>query len=81
MLWLSGVVVDRTFTTGGVDVRAHLFVDHRHVNVSICVLNFHGLFQPRKYFKSDIFLIYGIVNVNIMRGLLVRLSFARYTTP
>ena len=24
-LWLSGVVVDRTFTSGGVDVRAHAY--------------------------------------------------------
>ena len=33
MLWLSGVVIDRTFTSGGVDVGARLFVDHHRVNV------------------------------------------------
>ena len=45
-LWLSGVVVDRTFTSGGVDVRAQsLFVDHRRVNVSIHMLNFRGWSQ------------------------------------
>ena len=37
MLWLSGVVVDRIFTPGGVDMRARLFVDRRHVNVFIRV--------------------------------------------
>ena len=42
-LWLSGVVLDRTFTSGGVDVHACLFVDNRLVNVFIRVLNFHGL--------------------------------------
>ena len=42
-LWLSGVVVDQTFTLGGVDVRARLFIVHYQVDVSICVLNFHGL--------------------------------------
>ena len=42
MLWLSGVVVDRTFTPGGVDVRTRLFVDLRRVNVFIRVLNFRG---------------------------------------
>ena len=29
-LWLSGVVVNQTFTLGGVDVRACLFIDHCH---------------------------------------------------
>ena len=27
MLWLSGAVVDQTFTQGGVDMRARLFAD------------------------------------------------------
>ena len=39
-LWLSGIVVDRTFTLRGVDVRARLFVDRHCINVSIRVLNF-----------------------------------------
>ena len=30
---MSGVVVDWAFTSGGVDVRARLFVNHRNVNV------------------------------------------------
>ena len=42
-LWLSGIVVDQTFTLGGVDVRACLFIVHCRVDVSIRVLNFHGL--------------------------------------
>ena len=42
-LWLSGVVLDRTFTSGDVDVRGCLFVDNCLVNVFIRVLNFHGL--------------------------------------
>ena len=60
-LWLSGVVVDRTFTPGGVDVRARLFVDHRCVNVFIRVFNFRGWSQLRNYFNSEIFLIYSTV--------------------
>ena len=39
-LWLSGVVVDWMFISGGADVCACLFVDHCCVNVSIRVLNF-----------------------------------------
>ena len=31
-LWLSGIVVDWTFTSEGVDVHARLFVDHHRVN-------------------------------------------------
>ena len=46
MLWLSGVVVDWAFTTGGVDVRARLFLVHYSINVFIRVLNFHGWSQP-----------------------------------
>ena len=42
MLWLSGVVIDRTFTSGGVDVRACLFVDHRCVNVFIRIYTEDG---------------------------------------
>ena len=26
------IVVDRTFTSGGVDLSAHLFIDHHHVS-------------------------------------------------
>ena len=52
---LSGVVVNQTFTSGGVDVHAHLFVDHHHVNVFIPVLNFRGWSQPQNYFNSENF--------------------------
>ena len=38
MLWLSGVVIDQTFTLGGVDVHACLLVDHCCVNAFMCVL-------------------------------------------
>ena len=63
-LWLSGVVADWMFTTG-VDMCAHLFIVHRHVNVfarvlHFHVLNFHGLSQLRNYFNSKIFPIYSI---------------------
>ena len=58
-LWLSGVVIDRKFTPGSVDVRARLFVDHHCVNVFIRVLNFRSWSQPRNYFNSEIFPIYG----------------------
>ena len=64
MLWLSRVVVDRTLTSGGVDVRARLFVDHRCVNVFIRVLNFRGWSQPRNYFNSEIFPTYGTCTAN-----------------
>ena len=57
MLWLS-VVVNRMFTSGGVDVHACLSVDHCYVNVFIHVLNFGGWSQPRNYFNSEIFPIY-----------------------
>ena len=50
MLWLSGVVVDWTFTSGGVDVRAHLLVAHRCVHVFIHVLIFRGWSQSRNNF-------------------------------
>ena len=40
MLWLSGAVVDRAFTSEGVDVCVQLFIDHRCVNVLIRVSNF-----------------------------------------
>ena len=35
MLWLLGVVIDRTLTSGGVDICAQLFIDRRRVNVFI----------------------------------------------
>ena len=46
MLWLSEIVVDRTFTLGGVDMCARLFVGHCCVNVFTCVLNFRDWSQP-----------------------------------
>ena len=36
-------------------VHAHLFGDHRHVNVFICMLNFCGWSQLQNYFNSEIF--------------------------
>ena len=45
-LWLSGIVVDRTFTLGGVDMCARLFVDRCCVNAFIHVLNFRDWSQP-----------------------------------
>ena len=50
MLWLSGVVVDRTFTLGGVDMSARLFVDHRHINALVCMLKFSWLVSITKIF-------------------------------
>ena len=49
MLWLSGVVVDQTFTSRGVDVRTRFFVNHCH------------MFLFTFFFNSEIFPIYGIV--------------------
>ena len=53
-LWLSGVVVDRAFTLGGVDMRARLFIDHCCVYVFICMLNFRSWSEQRNYFNSEI---------------------------
>ena len=46
MLWLSGIVVDQMFTSGGVDVHHHC------VNVFIHMLNFHSWSQPQNYFPQ-----------------------------
>ena len=55
------VVVDQTFTSGGVDLRASLFIDHRSMRKFIFpVLNFHSLSQPQIFFNSEIFPMYGI---------------------
>ena len=45
-LWLSGVVVDRAFTSGGGDARGRLFIDYCCVTVFICVSNFCCWSQP-----------------------------------
>ena len=74
-LWLSGVVIDWTFTSGGVDIGTHLFIDHCCVHVFIRMLNFHGRSQPRNYFNSEIFPIYGIWDLCT----LVRFSFRMHT--
>ena len=58
-LWLSAGVVDRTFSLGGVDVHARLFVYHYCENAFIRVLNFRDWSQMRNYFNSEIFPIYG----------------------
>ena len=39
---LRGMVVDRTFTSEGVDVRTRLLVDQCRVNVFISMLNFRS---------------------------------------
>ena len=49
------------FTSGGVDVCSHLFVDHCCVNVFICMLNFRvfglnrEIILTAKFFQSTIF--------------------------
>ena len=53
-LWLSGIVVNRTFTLGGVDVHTCLFVNHHHAFVR--VLNF---------LDSENFAIYGSLHTLI----------------
>ena len=57
-LWLSGVVIDQTFTLRGLDVCTRLFVDHRRVNVFIHMLRFYGWSQPRNCFNNKIFSMY-----------------------
>ena len=53
MLWLSGVVIDHL--SWEVWTCTRKLIDHRHVNVFVRVLNFHGWSQPRNYFNSEIF--------------------------
>ena len=55
---IAGYNAVAVINSGGVDVRTHLFIDHRHVNVFICVLNFHSWSQPQNYLNSKIFPIY-----------------------
>ena len=40
MLWHSKVVVNWTFTSGGVVVHTYLFIDHLCIDVFIRILNF-----------------------------------------
>ena len=54
MLWLSGVVVDRTFTPEGVNAHARLLINHR-TYVFIRVLNFRGWSQPRNFLTAKFF--------------------------
>ena len=56
--WLYIVIV-LTFTSGGVDLRTHLSIDHRRVSFFFRVFNFHGWPRPRNYFNTEIFPIYG----------------------
>ena len=58
--WLYIVVV-LTFTSGGVDLRTHLSIDHHRVSFFILfrVFNFRGWPRPQNYFNSEIFPIYG----------------------
>ena len=50
MLWLSGVVIDRTFSSGGVDMRARLFVDHRCIKFFCSCVEFLQLVSTAKLF-------------------------------
>ena len=63
MLWLSGVVVNRIFTSGHVDKCACLLFDHCHVAKCfyLCV-KFSRLVSTTKIvFNSELFPIHGIV--------------------
>ena len=55
------IVIDRTFASGGgVDLRTHLFIDHRRASF-FRMFNFRGWRpRPRNYFNSEIFPIYGM---------------------
>ena len=51
--------VDRRFTLGVcMDVHTHLLIDHCRV-IFLCMLKFHGWSQPKNYFNSEVFLMYG----------------------
>ena len=71
MLWLSKVVVNQTFMSGGVDVRAHLFVNHRHI-CFIHILKFSQLVSTTKFLNSEIFPIYGITYLQISATVLAQ---------
>ena len=62
---MLAVVINRTFTSGSVDLRASLFTEHRRV-IFFRVFNFRGWSQPQNYFNSEIFPIYGIVRVGVV---------------
>ena len=47
-------------------VHGSLFVDYRHVNVFICVLNFRGWSQPRNYFNSKILPTYCMFTLSLI---------------
>ena len=51
MQWQSGVVADRTFTLGGLDVCTCLFAIHCHVCLYSCV-NFPWLVSTTKFFLT-----------------------------
>ena len=66
------VVVDWTFTSGSVDLRASLF-RASPCNFIFCVLNFRGWFRLQNFSNSKIFPIYGNpvnkkVPVKFLRG-------------
>ena len=58
--WLY-TVIDRTFTSGDVDLRAHLFIDHQ----KFFFIKFHGWLWPWNYLNSEIFLIYGKCKLHV----------------
>ena len=58
-LYPSEVVVNRTLTSGGVDMSAYLFVSYHHVK---CLYMYS---QLRNYFNSENSLIYGMQSNDI----------------
>ena len=61
------VVVDRTFTSGGVDFAHTLTHSSSPQKFYFRVLNFRGWSRPRNYFNSEIFPIYGSTCYSCMR--------------
>ena len=55
----SNIAVDLAFTSVGVDLCAHLFIEHHHVMFFFCVLNFRGWPGLQNYFNSKILPICG----------------------
>ena len=69
MLWLSGVAVYRTFTSGRVGMCTRLFVHHHCVNVFLRELNFRGLnheiILTAKFSQSTVFFTTSLVRICI----------------
>ena len=85
--WLYIVIV-LTFTSRSVGLCTHLSIDHRRISFFFRVFNFHGWPQPRNYFNSEIFPIYGIVPLSVFTATALGspspsqwISCALYTIP